>query len=221
MDRKRAGAAGFTLVELTVTIVIIGIVVVSFFGLFVSLVHSTIIAKRRDTALTLATNQMEYLKSQPYDSLIVQSPTSTIKTLNGVNYTVKTTIKYIDDAYDGCGSGYNAATPISVYCRNYPAPSGAPNPDLNPADYKIAHVGVTDNSGANLASVDTEMAARVSETASTTGALFVHIVDGSGAAVSGATVTVTNSTVTPNINKSDSSDSNGTVIFYGLTATHH
>jgi len=217
MDRKRAGAAGFTLVELTITIVVIGIVVVSFFGLFVSLVHSTIIAKRRDTALTLATNQMEYLKSLPYDSLIVQSPTTANKTINGVKYTITTTIKYVDDAYDGCGAGYNAQTPIAVYCRNYPPPSGAPATDLNPADYKIAHVSVTDNSGANLASVDTEIAARVSETASTTGALFVHVVDASGAPVSGATVTVTNTTVTPNVNKSDSSDANGTVIFYGLT----
>jgi prepilin-type N-terminal cleavage/methylation domain-containing protein len=217
MKRVRAGEAGFTLVELTVTIVIIGIVVVSFFGLFVSLVHSTIIAKRRDAALTLATNQMEYLKSLPYDSLIVQSPTSATKTVNGVKYTIATTIKYVDDAYDGCGSGYNAQTPITVYCRNYPPPSGAPATDLNPADYKIIHVVATDKSGAQLATVDTEIAARVSETASSTGALFVHVLDSSGAAVSGATVNVTDTTVAPVVNKTDSTDSNGTAIFYGLT----
>lgn len=216
MKRVRAGEAGFTLVELSVTIVIIGIVVVSFFGLFVSLVHSTIIAKRRDAALTLATNQMEYLKSLPYDSLVVQSPTTATKKVNGVKYTIATTIKYVDDAYDGCGAGYNAQTPIAVYCRNYPPPSSAPATDLNPADYKIVHVTATDSSGAQLAVVDTEIAARVSETASTTGALFVHVVDGSGSPVSGATVMVTNSTVVPAANKSDSTDSNGTAIFYGL-----
>jgi prepilin-type N-terminal cleavage/methylation domain-containing protein len=224
MDRKRAGAAGFTLVELTVTVVIVGIVVVSFFGLFVSLVHSTIIAKRRDTALTLATNQMEYLKSLPYDNLAVAGgsiyatsplPATKLQTINGVKYTTTTSIGYVDDAYDGCGS-YTPASLKLTYCRNYPPPSGAPATDLNPADYKILHVGVTDNSGSNLASVDTEIAARVSETASTTGAMFVTVLDGTGAPVSGATVNVKNTTITPNANVNDSTDSNGVAIFYGL-----
>jgi prepilin-type N-terminal cleavage/methylation domain-containing protein len=213
--RHREGEAGFTLVELTVTIVIISIVMVAFFGLFVSLVRSTIIARRRDAALTIATNQMEYLKSLPYDSLAVQSPTTTTKKLNNVSYVMTTTVKYVDDAYDGCGSGYTAQTPASVYCRNYPPPTGAPT-DTNPADYKIAHVVVTDAGGATLATMDTEIAARVSETASTTGALFVHVVDGSGSPVSGATIGVSNSTLTPVINKSDTTDTNGTAIFYGL-----
>lgn len=228
MYRQRAGRsakkhqhkpvqAGFTLVELSLTLVIISIVVVSFFGLFVSLVHSTVVAKRRAVALTLATNHMEFLKSQPYDSLIVQSPTTMTQKINGVSYTVKTTIRYIDDAYDGCGSGYSAQFPASVYCRNYPSPSGAPNPDLNPNDYKMALVVVSDNTAAQLASVDTEIAARVSETATNTGALFVHVVDGSGAPISGVTITVTNTTVSPNVNKSDTTDQNGGVIFYGLT----
>jgi len=224
MYRKRAGEAGFTLVELTVTIVIVGIVVVSFFGLFVSLVHSTIIAKRRDAALTIATNQMEYLKSLPYDSLAVQGgsiyattllPATKTQKLNGVTYTATSSIGYVDDAYDGCGS-YSPVSLKAKYCRGYPPPASAPATDLNPADYKIVHVAVTDNTGMQLASVDTEIAARVSETASTTGALFVTVLDGTGAAVSGATVSVKNTTITPNANVSDSTDSNGVAIFYGL-----
>ncbi len=224
MNKKWASEAGFTLVELTLTVVIIGIVVVSFFGLFVSLVHSTIVAKRRDTALTLATNQMEYLKSLPYDSLAVQGgsiyatsllPATKVQTINGVKYTATTSIGYIDDAYDGCGS-YPTPALKQTYCRNYPPPSGAAATDLNAADYKIIHVDVVDTSGAHLASVDTEVAARVSETASTTGALFVTVLDSTGAVVSGATVNVKNTTITPNANVSDSTDTNGTAIFYGL-----
>src|SRR5690606_5494020 len=102
------------------------------------------------------------------------------------------------------------------YCRNYPPPSGSPNPDANPQDYKIAHVTVTDVTGKRLAQVDTQISSRVSETASTTGALFVTVLDESGNPLSGATVTVTNSTVTPNVNLSDSTDNNGIAIFYGL-----
>jgi prepilin-type N-terminal cleavage/methylation domain-containing protein len=224
MTKHRAGESGFTLVELTVAMVVISIVVVAFFGLFISLVHSTVIAKRRAVALTLATNQMEYLKSLPYDSLAVQGgsiiatpllPATANKTVNGVKYTITTSISYIDDAYDGCGNYPNLATK-KVYCRNYPPPSGAPSLDANPADYKVANVTVTDISNARLASVDTQISARVSETASTTGALFVTVIDPSGAPVSGATVNVTNTTTTPQINVGDSTDSNGMSIFYGL-----
>jgi prepilin-type N-terminal cleavage/methylation domain-containing protein len=224
MSGKRAGEAGFTLVELTVTVVIIGIVTVSFFGLFISLVHSTIVAKRRAVALTLATNQMEYLKSLPYDNLAVQGgsiyatsllPATKTQTLNGVKYTVNSSIGYVDDAYDGCGS-YVTQADKQTYCRNYPPPAGAPATDTNPADYKIVHVDVSDATGAHLATVDTQIAARVSETASTTGALFVHVVDASGTPVSGATVNVVNTTITPNANVNDNTDSNGTAIFYGL-----
>lgn len=71
MKRRRVGEAGFTLVELSISLFVMSLVIVAFFGLFISLVRSTVIAKRRAVANTLATNQMEYLKSLPYDSLAV------------------------------------------------------------------------------------------------------------------------------------------------------
>jgi prepilin-type N-terminal cleavage/methylation domain-containing protein len=224
MERPEDNTAGFTLVEITVAMLVLSVVAVSFLALFISLVRSTIIAKRQAVASTLATNQMEYLKSLPYDNLAVAGgsiytanpiPATTFKTLNGVKYTVTTSINYVDDAYDGCAS-YPTPALKQLYCRNLPAPTGAPATDLNPADYKIAHVKVTDKNGGRLAEVDTEISSRVSETASATGALFVSVIDSNGNPVSGAAVSVTNSTITPAANVSDSTDSNGTAIFYGL-----
>lgn len=224
MTKRRAGEAGFTLVELTVSMVIISIVVVAFFGLFISLVRSTVVAKRRAVASTLATTQMEYLKSLPYDSLAVQGgsivapvllPATANKTINGVAYTVVTSISYADDAYDGCGAYPDLATK-QKYCRNYPPPSGSPATDTNPADYKVVNVSVRDTSGTRLAVVDTQISARVSETASTTGALFVTVTDPSGGPISGASVSVTNTTTSPTVNVGDTTDSNGVSIFYGL-----
>ncbi|MBP7858052.1 prepilin-type N-terminal cleavage/methylation domain-containing protein, partial [Candidatus Saccharibacteria bacterium] len=183
MKRRRVGEAGFTLVELSISLFVMSLVIVAFFGLFISLVRSTVIAKRRAVANTLATNQMEYLKSLPYDSLAVVGgsilapsllPASKVETTSGVKYTIKTSINYADDAYDGCGSYPNLATK-QKYCRNYPAPSGAPATDTNPADYKTVSVVVTDNSNTRLASVDTQISARVAETASNTGAIFVTV----------------------------------------------
>jgi len=225
MCKERSGGeAGFTLVELMITIVIVGMIVIAFFDLFGSLIQSTITAQRQSVAVTLATNQMEYLRSLPYGNLAVQGgsiyattliPATKTQIINGVKYTITTSISYVDDAYDGCGS-YPNLTIEKLFCRNYPPPSGAPSVDLNPADYKIAHVSITDSTGTVLASQDTQFAPDVAETASNTGALFVSVIDGSGDPVSGATVTVTDSTVSPAVNVSDSTDGAGEAVFYDL-----
>jgi MSHA pilin protein MshD len=215
---------GFTLIELIIGISILAAVIISVFSLFVTLMGSMTVARNKAVATTLATNQMEYLKGLPYDSLAVAGgsiyspsplPASSTQTLNGVKYTVKTSINYIDDAYDGC-TNYPSLALKQLYCRNYPPPSGAPAVDSNPADYKVIHVTVTNAKGGVLAEVDTQVAARVAETSSTTGALLATVIDDNGNPVSGATIAVVNTTLTPNVNLSDNTDSNGVAIFYGL-----
>jgi prepilin-type N-terminal cleavage/methylation domain-containing protein len=216
--------SGYTLVELMIGIVLLGLIAISAFTLFSTLIRSTVIIKRKAIAATLATTQMEYLKSLPFNSLAIAGgpiyaptylPANGTTVLNGVTYTSNTTVDYVDDAFDGCGS-YPTLALKQTYCRNYPPPSGAPATDTNPQDYKIAHVKVTDQNSLILAEVDSQISARVAETASTTGALFVKVLDDNGNPLSGATVQVVNSSVTPNVNLSDTSDSNGITIFYGL-----
>ncbi|HSX16904.1 MAG TPA: hypothetical protein VLH86_02275 [Patescibacteria group bacterium] len=221
---KRHKEAGFTIVELAVAVVVIGMIVISVMGLYLSLVQSAVHTKRKAIALTLATNQIEYVKSLPYNNLAVSGgsivssnplPATITQKLNGVTYTIRTSINYVDDAYDGCAS-YPTQALKQLYCRNYPPPSGAPATDLNPADYKIIHVSVQDSSHTLLAAVDTEVAARVAETASSTGALFTKVLDNNGNPISGATVHVTDTTVVPVVDVSDSTDGNGVAIFYDL-----
>jgi len=224
MKRLKQADEGFTLVEVLVTTLVLGIVITSLFTLYISLVHSTVIAKRQAVALTLATNQMEYLKSQPYDALAVAGgsiysanplPATKTQKLNGVTYTITTSISYIDDAYDGCGS-YPTEALKETYCRNYPPPSSVTTTDSNPGDYKMLDVSVTDQSDTHLAELNTEVSARVAETASATGALFVYVIDQNGNPLQGATVHVANSTVSPVVNLSDTTDQNGIAIFYAL-----
>jgi prepilin-type N-terminal cleavage/methylation domain-containing protein len=215
---------GYTLVELMVSIAILAILSLSAFTLLTALLHSAIVSTREAVASTLATNQMEYLKSLPYDNLAVAGgpiissttiPGTLTKKVDGDTYTVTTSINYADDAYDGCGS-YPTQALKQEYCRNYPPPTGAPAVDTNPADYKDVNVTVTDVSGLRLASLDTQIAALVAETASNTGALFVYVVDDSGNPLTGATVNVINNSVSPAVNVSDTTDENGIVIFYDL-----
>lgn len=232
MAERGRNQAGFTLVELAISIVVLGILSTSIFGLYTSLVNSAVLIKRRAVGLTLATNQMEYLKSLPYDSLAVAGgsiysanplPATKTQKINGITYIIKTSINYVDDAFDGCGS-YPSLALKQLYCRNYPPPSGAPATDLNPADYKIVHVSTSIVGNPSLAEVDTQISARVAETASNTGALFAKVVDNNGNPVSGATINVANGTLIPAVNLSDSTDSNGVAVFYGLppdTTNYH
>jgi prepilin-type N-terminal cleavage/methylation domain-containing protein len=222
-NHRQPADSGFTLVETVVGLTILAVVALSMTALFTALVNSAVVAKQKAVASALATNQMEYLKSLPYDSLAVAGgsiyspsplPAQTTQKVNGVTYTIKTDISYVDDAYDGC-TNYPTQQLKQTYCRNYPPPAGAPNPDLNPADYKIADVTVVNSTNSRLAEVNTEISARVAETASTTGALFVNVIDSNGNPVSGATVHVVNSTTGP-VDVTDSTDSNGIAIFYGL-----
>lgn len=221
---KTLGEQGFTLTEVLIANIVFAIVAISFLSLFTALVSSASIAKRKAVALTLATNQMEYLKSLPYDSLAIAGgsiysanplPATATKTVNNFPYTIKTSISYADDAYDGCAS-YPTQALKQKYCRNYPPPSGAPATDTNPQDYKSINIQVVGAGNLNLAEVDTQVGARVAETNSTTGALFVSVIDDAGNPVTSADVSLVNSTVSPAINLGDQTDSNGIAIFYGL-----
>ncbi len=215
---------GFTTIELLVSSIVIAILALSVFSAYIALNSTAIFAKQKTIGTELATNQVEYLKSLPYDSLAVAGgaipsatplPNSKIQSLDGVEYEIKTSINYVDDAHDGCASYPNEVTK-NLLCRNLPAPSGAPVTDLNPADYKIANVKVYVNDK-KVAELDTQIAARVAETDSTTGALIVKVIDAAGNPVSGATANVANSTISPVVNLNDSTDANGIAIFYGLT----
>ncbi|MGB3023728.1 MAG: carboxypeptidase regulatory-like domain-containing protein [Candidatus Saccharimonadales bacterium] len=215
---------GFALAEMVISLAVIAVMSLAFLSLLVTLVGSAVAAKQRAVANALAVNQMEYLKSLSYDGLAVVGgsiiapnpiPASIQKTENGVVYTITTSISYADDAYDSCGA-YPTQVLKEKYCRNYIYAPGPPTTDTNPADYKLANVTVKNPSGKVLASLDTQISARVSETASTTGALFVTVTDPSGAPVEGATVAVSNTTLSPTVSLSDNTDSNGIAIFYGL-----
>ena len=221
---KKVDSAGTSLAELIVTLAVASLVALGFLGLYSSLVAGTIIAKRQAVGLTLATNQMEYLKSLPYDNLAVSGgsilaanyiPAVSTKTIGNAQYKVTTSISYVDDAYDGCAS-YPTPAIRAQYCRNYSA-STPSTIDTNPADYKVAQVTVTDITGSRVFSdINTQFSARVAETASTTGALFITVVDASGSPVHGAQVQVNNSTTSPTVALSDTTDVNGLAIFYGL-----
>jgi len=225
MVETNSSQKGFTLIELIIAIVVLGFLIAGTMALLAGLFVSAAFIKKQAIAMTLATDQMEYLKSLPYDNLAVQGgsivsnsyiPATSTQTIDGYTYTITTSVSYVDDAYDGCGS-YPTQALEQIYCRNYPPPSGAPTLDTNPMDYKDLNVRVYDKTNDLLAQVDTQVSGRVAETASTTGAMFVKVIDNNGNPVENANVQITDSNVSPAINLNDLTDQNGMAIFYDLT----
>ena len=217
---------GFTLVELMVSLVVLAIIALAFFDLFNALLTSSELSQRESTAVALANTEMEFLKSLPYANLAVVNgpivanqylPASINRTVNGHQYLISIYINYVDDAYDGCGS-YPTLALKELYCRNYPPPSGAPNIG-DSADYKDVRVTVTDlANNSKLAYLDSYIAPGVAGTTGTNGSIFVQVIDNNGNPVSGATVTLVNNAVSPNVNVGNSTDQNGYAIFYNMPA---
>lgn len=82
LRRRRArptGDAGFTLIEIVVSMVITLIVMSALLGVFVSSLSSVSLAKQRQSATALATQVMEQLRALPYDT-VTASTTSTAPT---------------------------------------------------------------------------------------------------------------------------------------------
>ncbi len=186
-NSKGFGSKGFTVVELLVAAVIFAILAISSLSTYVALNSSATLAKKKSIAITLANNKIENVKSLPYDSLLANSTQKTTETVNGVNYDIETKIIYVDDAFDGC---VNMSQEDKIkYCRNYNLNTSNTTTDNNGADYKLVNVKVY-SSGKLLSNIDSQIAASVAETATSTGALKVIVTSSSGEPINNADITV-------------------------------
>lgn len=211
-NSKGFGSKGFTVVELLVAAVIFAILAISSLSTYVALNSSATLAKKKSIAITLANNKIENVKSLPYDSLLANSTQKTTETVNGVNYDIETKIIYVDDAFDGC---VNMSQEDKIkYCRNYNLNTSNTTTDNNGADYKLVNVKVY-SSGKLLSNIDSQIAASVAETATSTGALKVIVTSSSGEPINNADITVNYPHPTPKT-YTGTTDSGGVIIFYGL-----
>jgi len=103
---------GVGLVEVVVGTALLTIVFVGFFGVLQLGTRLATDSKSRTGALSLSLERMEYIRSLDYDSIgtVGGDPSGALAvsediTINGIDYTRRTYIVYIDDAKDGTGGG--------------------------------------------------------------------------------------------------------------------
>lgn len=162
--------------------------------------------RARITARHLAQEKIEFIRNLPYDDIgtsggIPSGTLSQVETIkrNGLNFSIRLTIIYFDDPFD----------------------NNAPN-DLLPTDYKRVRVEVSwegiENSNSNPVVLLTDISPKGVETTAGGGTLSVIVFDASGDPVSDATVHIVASSVTPAIDLTLLTPSNGRLIIPGAPA---
>lgn len=181
-----------------------------FSGLFVTFKYSLeLISESRSklTALSLATDRIEYIRSLSYDEVGTQSgipngniPQNRVVNLNGIDFAERVLIEYVDDDADGTGGA-----------------------DTNGilSDYKRAKVEYAWKRGDNATSsffIVSDIVPRSVETTSGGGSLRVNIFDADVLPLPGINVRLYNDTTTSTIDVTKTTDANGTALFSGAPA---
>lgn len=199
--RRSAGkpmGTGFTLIESLVGVAVFVIVAISIYQAYVKIFDAVRVSRLKITAAALANEQFEIARNLPYRDVGIVSglpagriPRLESRTRDGTEFTVETTIRNIDDPFDG-------------------TIGGNPN-DLSPADYKLVELGISCARCRNFQTLyfTTHVAPKNLETASTNGALFVRVFDANGQPVPGANIHIENNQANPAIRIDDTTNNAG------------
>lgn len=190
--------SGFTLIEVLVGTAIFLLFALGIYGAMSFTFKSVYQGRLITLENSLLDQQLEAVRNVPYGSIgevsgIPAGVLPHIQTLvkNGVSFTLTTTVRNIDDPYDG-------------------TLGGTPN-DAAPADYKLVELSIICNNCDQHKPImlSTRITPKGLEGASQNGALFVNVFDASGLPIQGANVRITNASTTPPLVIDDVTDNEG------------
>jgi type II secretory pathway pseudopilin PulG len=193
---------GTTLIEIVVGIAIVGIVTMSLYMALFNVTKLMADSKQKIGAVALANEQMEIIRNLEYDEIgnigwIPSGPMAQSQTVerNNFTYTIKTSIEYADDVFDGIGTA-----------------------DLIETDYKQAQVSVIWISGGNEKKIVfvSKFVPEGLEANIGGGTLSVNVINSAVQPIGGANVQVDSVTDTPAIHGSAITTADGNVRIPGL-----
>ncbi|MEO6536481.1 MAG: carboxypeptidase-like regulatory domain-containing protein [Candidatus Paceibacterota bacterium] len=206
----RKAHRGMSFMDVIVGTALMLIIFTALTGLLRTSIQVSALAKNRSIATTVAESQMEYLRSLSYDSVGTVGgipaglvPQTSTTTQNGILFTMRTFIDYKDDPADGTGAAdTNGIT----------------------TDYKELKVTVSYLVTGSTKTVDliSNYAPLGLETTTNGGTLKINVVSATGVAISGANVRIQNTRLSPTIDLTTFSDSDGMVFLPGApTSTEY
>lgn len=198
---------GFTLVEIIVGLAVFLIIAGALFGITQLTFENIGQTRVRHTARLLANEKMEEARNLSYDNLGVQGgipagPLAAEQTvqLGGIAFTVKTSVVFIDDPFDGT----------------------APADSLS-SDYKRVRIEVSWGGGFSAGSRPTVLISDIVpkgvESEAGGGTLSLLVFNAQGDPFSGADVHIVNSQVLPEVDLNTTSDAFGRVLLPGALAS--
>lgn len=200
---RTTAVPGFTLVEALVFLFIFSVITLSFYQTWSLAIQHIANVKNRLGAVAIANQQMEIIRAIIFDDIGTTTgiPSGTLLENQTINantaiYAVHTLVQFVDDPTDGTLGGG----------------------DIAPNDYKKVTLTVSWGGGGlseQVSAVSIFSLDGVESVAAGTGILSVNVLDTAGLGVSGATVNITNSSVSPAVNITAATDSNGNLSFPG------
>lgn len=189
---------GFTLIEILISATLFVVIGTSTYFAFQNVLEAISRSQVRSDAISLIKGEIETVRNMPYADVGIQGGYPAGKLLasktapfGGNSFTITTTVRNVDDPYDG-------------------TLGGTPN-DTAPADYKIVEYEITCTTCGQFVpiSMTTTISAKGLESASANGSLFINVFDASGAPVPGASVHVVNTDLNPDITIDDTTNNDG------------
>jgi len=193
-------SAGFTLMELLVTIAIFAILLVGVLGSIGAVTKAVKLAREKITLSSLSTNYLEIVRNMPYSQVgtvqgnphgsLPDQPNAISQVINGVTYNIYYEVNYYHDPADSA--------------------TGTP-------DYKMVKMSIVNTSTNQITDFQTTVVPQGVISTPNTGALQVNVINAQGQPLVGANVTITYPTTSPyTYNLPDVSDVNGQVLEVGL-----
>lgn len=191
---------GISIIEVVIGITVFIIISAGVYEAYRSMYMLIGVTRQKITATALANEQLEIVRNLPYADVGIKDGIPSGKITHeqvilrsGVSFKVLTTVRNIDDPFDGT--------------------IGGETNDLSPADYKLVQIDIGCDSCNQFQgfSVATYVSPRGLEMSSTNGALFVKVFDADGKPVEGANVEIKNSFVSPAVVISDTTNNDGSL----------
>ena len=198
MTFNKNNQSGFTLVETLVGSAVFVVVALATYQAFGVLMDAVSVSQAKLAGTTLANQEIEIIRNLPYADVGIQNgiPAGNIQrnqaiVQNNYSFNVQTTIRNVDDPFDGTAGGSPA--------------------DTSPADYKLVDLDITCSNCKTLAPLNftTLVAPHALETASTNGSLFIQVFDSSGNPVTSASIHIVNTQTNPDTVIDDTTDNTG------------
>ncbi len=203
--KKYLNKSGFTLIEVMASLAIFTILAMGSLGAVLALQQSVKVAREKIELTSLVSADLEIVRNLPYAQVgtVNGNPTGSLPDLTNPKsisiesrtYRVYYEVTYFDDPADG---------------------TALLGTDQSPADYKQVKMFIQKADGGTPTTILTNVSPKGLEGVQNAGALLLKVMNAQGQPVSGASIHISNSVLSPNIVLDRISDGDGSWLEVGL-----